>query len=95
MPCRLLVHIGAGLILVLSLWTLALLGLRARVSPAIVVIAILWGLLVPVLGLTQTRLLVGDLHWVIQVLHLVVGISAIGQAEALGQRIRRAPVPAV
>jgi hypothetical protein len=59
-----------------------------------VAFASLWGLLVVVLGLTQGRLLTGDVHWVIQVLHLLVGLGAIGQAEGLGRRARQAPVAA-
>jgi len=48
---------------------------------------------VPVLGLAQDRLLPGSAHWLIQVLHLLVGLAAIGQGEALAARILRRPVP--
>ena len=84
------VHILLGLVLVLSLWTLAFIAARFGAPIGFVVVAFLWGLLVPVFGLTQTRLLTGDAHWVIQVLHLLVGLVAIGQAEGLGRRIREA-----
>jgi hypothetical protein len=83
------VHILVGLILVLSLWTLAFIGARSGVQPGLVVVAFLWGLLVPILGLTQSQILTGGAHWLIQVLHLLVGLAAIGQGEALGARIRR------
>jgi hypothetical protein len=88
------VHILSGLLLVLGLWTLALVGARAGVQPGFVVAAFLWGLVVIVLGLTQGQILTGGAHWVIQVLHLLVGLSAIAQAEALGQRIKRS-APAI
>jgi hypothetical protein len=88
------VHMLAGLLLVLSLWTLAFLAARSGVQPGFVALAFLWGLLVPVLGLTQGMLLVGSGHWLVQVLHLLVGLAAIGQAEGLGQRIKRAPAAA-
>jgi len=84
------VHIVSGLLLVVGLWILALIGARSGVAPGLVVLAFLWGLLVVVLGLTQGQILTGDAHWVIQVLHLLVGVSAIAQAEGLGQRIKRA-----
>jgi hypothetical protein len=84
------VHILVGLILVLSLWTLALVGARAGVQPGLVVVAVLWGLLVVILGLTQSQILTGGAHWLVQALHLLVGLAAIGQGEALGARIRRA-----
>jgi hypothetical protein len=82
------VHMLVGFVLVLSLWTLAVLAARAGVHPGLVILAMLWGGLVPVLGLTQDRLLPGDAHWVIQVLHLLVGLGAIGQAEGLAARIK-------
>ena len=83
------VHMLVGFVLVLSLWTLAVLAARAGVHPAFVALAIVWGLIVPILGLTQQRLLPGDAHWVIQVLHLLVGLGAIGQAEGLAACIKR------
>ena len=81
-------HMLVGFVLVLSLWALAVLAARAGVHPGLVILAVLWGGLVPVLGLTQDRLLPGDAHWMIQVLHLLVGLGAIGQAEGLAARIK-------
>jgi hypothetical protein len=89
------VHILSGLVLVLSLWALAFIGARSGVQPGLVAAAFVWGLLVVVLGLTQGDILTTGPHWVIQVLHLLVGLAAIGQAEALGVRIRRSPATAV
>jgi hypothetical protein len=83
------VHMLVGLLLVLSLWTLAFIAARMGVRPGLVIVAFLWGLLVPVLGVMQDGILVGDLHWLVQVLHLLVGLAAIGQAESLGAGIRR------
>jgi hypothetical protein len=83
------VHILVGLILVLSLWTLAFIGARSGAEPGLVVVALAWGLLLPILGLTHSQILTGSAHWLIQVLHLVVGLAAIAQGEALGVRIRR------
>lgn len=81
------VHMLIGSVLVLALWTLAILGARAGVNPGLVALALAWGFIVPVLGLTQTRLLPSAGHWVIQVLHLLVGLAAIAQAEGLAARI--------
>ena len=82
-------HMLLGIVLVLSLWTLAAIAAVSGVTPAMVVLAFLWGLLVVVLGFTQDSILTGDAHWLIQVLHLLVGLGAIGSAESLGVRIRR------
>jgi hypothetical protein len=83
------VHMWNGFLLVLMLWFLALLAAHAGAGPGPVSLAALWGLVVPVLGLTQTSLLPGGFHWIIQVLHLVVGLGAIGQGEGLAAGIRQ------
>jgi hypothetical protein len=80
-------HLLSGLGLVLSLWTVALVALRGGVGPGPVALAVLWGLLVVALGVTQTQLLPGELHWIIQLLHLLVGLVAIGLAGAVVRRI--------
>ena len=81
-------HMLLGLVLVLALWVLAGLAARAGVPLGLVALAVAWGLIVPALGLTQDQLLPGSAHWVIQVLHLLVGLGAIGQAEGLAARIK-------
>ena len=83
-----LLHILLGLLLVLGLWTLAAIAIRAHVAVGIAVLALAWGVVMPVLGLTQQNLLTGGAHWVIQVIHLLVGLGAIGIAEALGAAIK-------
>lgn len=82
------VHMLLGITLVLALWTLAVLAAIAGVNMSLVTLALVWGLIVPILGLTQTRLLPGSAHWVIQVIHLLVGLGAIGQADTLARRIK-------
>lgn len=86
------VHMIIGLVLVLGLWTLAVVGLRARASRGLVALSIVWGLVVPALGMTQEQLLPGSLHPIIQILHLVVGIAAMGMAETLAGQIRERSV---
>lgn len=83
------VHMLLGSTLVLALWTLAILAAVARVHLGLVALAIVWGLIVPILGMAQVSLLPGSAHWLIQVLHLLVGVAAIGQAENLARRIKR------
>jgi hypothetical protein len=82
-------HMLLGIVLVLGLWVLAILAWRAA-PPGLVIGAVVWGLIVVWLGLNQQTLVPGDLHWLIRVLHLLVGLAAIGLAEALGRRIRLA-----
>jgi hypothetical protein len=79
------VHTWLGFLLVVSLWAQALLAARSGVQPVLAVVAIVWGLIVVILGMTQTTLLPGPSHWVIQVLHLLVGVGAIGLGETLAR----------
>jgi hypothetical protein len=84
-------HRVLGFVLVFSLWALAALAARAGVGRSAVWLAVAWGLVVPIVGLTQDQLLVGSAHWLIRVLHLLLGVGAMGQAERLailsGQRL--------
>jgi len=80
-------HMALGVVLVLSLWALAVLAAVARVSLGLVILSVAWGFVVPILGVVQTRLLPGPAHWVIQVLHLLVGMAALGLADTLATRI--------
>ena len=89
------IHELLGLVLVLSLWALAFFAARARVSTGLVMLAAAWGLGAAILGIVQGQLLTGDWHWTIQVLHLLIGLGAIGQGEILGNRMRRIAEPEV
>lgn len=40
------------------------------------------------LGLNQAQFLTGSLHWIVQVVHLLLGLGAIGQAENLAARTK-------
>jgi len=87
------VHMLAGIVLILALWTLAIVAAVSGVHRGIVALATIWGLIVPILGMTQTRLLPGDAHWVIQVLHLLVGIVAMSLGQGLANRIKQIHTP--
>lgn len=83
-------HILIGLVLVLALWALALIALRSGGQPELAGLALVWGLLVVIFGLAQRNLLPGGTHWFIQALHLLIGLVALGLAEMLSVRMRRA-----
>jgi hypothetical protein len=87
------VHMFTGFFLVLLLWTLAILAARAGVGWGRVALALAWGLIMPALGMTQTRLLPGSFHIVIEALHLLVGVAAVGMGENLARRIKQAGQP--
>jgi hypothetical protein len=76
-------------VLIASLWTLAFIAARSGVSMVLVVLAAGWGVLAMLLGWGQQYLLTGSWHWVIQVLHVVISMAAVGWGRVLASRIRR------
>jgi hypothetical protein len=87
-------HQLIGILIVLGLWTQAALAVRAGARPGMAVAAVVWGVAVIVVGLTQRELLPGSAHVVIEVLHLLLGLGAVGLADTLATRAkaRLAPV---
>jgi hypothetical protein len=81
------VHILTGVLIVVGLWILAILALIARGRPALVGFALVWGLALPALGMTQATILVGPMHWIIRVVHLLMGLIALGTADALAKHV--------
>jgi O-antigen/teichoic acid export membrane protein len=88
-PALVPVHMIVGLIFVFALWCLAGVGTRAGVQMGITVRAVVWGFLVLIFGMLQRQMEPGPNHWYIRVLHLVIGLVAIGVAEMVGSRIQR------
>jgi len=70
------IHELFGIVGVLGLLMLAGMAVWTRGSRLLGVGGIIYALLVPAFGMTQTLLLVGNLHWLIQAAHLLVGIGA-------------------
>ena len=86
-------HIISGIVIVLTLWTVAVLALVARTRRGLALFGLLWGLALPAFGMQQASILVGSMHWIIRVLHLLMGLAAMALAGMLGQAILAA-VPA-
>jgi hypothetical protein len=72
------VHIALGIILTLSL---ILAGILVRIarggSWGLMIGAFLLSIVVVLFGLRQSSLLTGELHWIIRVIHLLLGISMV------------------
>jgi hypothetical protein len=83
------IHILTGFIMSLTMLLIGIVGFLSRVKPALPIIAILWALLLPYVGFAQLRTLPGTHRLIIQVIHLLIGICAIGIAEALAAKIKR------
>ncbi len=84
-----IVHIVLGFAVVLSLFVLGIAqGLQGG-SFGLALATFVVGFLLALVGLFQTRWLTGSNHWVIQVIHLILGLLAIGLGEMIGGRYRR------
>jgi hypothetical protein len=83
------VHMRMGEVLIALLWFLAAMGLRAGVKAGLVIGAIVYGLLAFVFAMAMGTLLPGGAHVVIRVVHLLIGLGAVGLAESIGARIKR------
>ena len=82
-------HMGLGVLVVIGLWALCAMSARSGASSGFAVGAAIWGLLVPFVGILQLHIMLDGAHWVIQVIHLILGLGAMGLAEALGGRLKR------
>jgi hypothetical protein len=77
------VHRTVGVLFVLALWTIAVIAIVQRRAVGVATFAIAWGVLVAGLGFMQQAILPGDFHWIIRVLHIVIGMAAMPIAERL------------
>ncbi|HEU0000361.1 MAG TPA: hypothetical protein VFQ36_05655 [Ktedonobacteraceae bacterium] len=84
------VHMIVGIIAVLSLWTLGIMqGLRGG-SFGLALATFVVGFLLVLVGLFQQKWLPDPAnHWIIQVIHLVLGLAAIGLGERVAGLYRR------
>jgi ubiquinone/menaquinone biosynthesis C-methylase UbiE len=81
-------HMAFGMGFVVALWTLAVLAALRGLRPLFALLVVGWGLMIPVFGIVQTRLLPGPHHWAVRVIHLVVGLAAMVMAARLVRFIR-------
>jgi hypothetical protein len=83
------VHMRLGEILIALLWLLAGMGLRAGVKAGLTFGAIVYGLLAFLFAINMGRFLPGGAHEIIRVLHLLIGLGAVGLAESIAARVKR------
>jgi hypothetical protein len=78
-------HMALGALFVLVLWSLAVLALTARRAVGLAVFALIWGVVIAGFGAAQQGLLVGDLHWIVRIVHLAIALAAMPIAERLAK----------
>ncbi len=70
------IHEMLGSIGVLGLFILGSVAVFIKGSRRLSVVGIIYALVVPAFGITQTLILPGSLHWLVQIVHLLLGIGA-------------------
>ena len=84
-------HMLLGFLAVGALWVIGFAQAFARRGSWIIAAsALIVGAAMIVIGMTQSSLLVGEFHWVIQVIHLVLGLLTIGIGHMAAARYRKA-----
>jgi hypothetical protein len=87
-----MLHMLLGLLVALSLWVLGGAIATTKGGIGLAIGAFVFGLLLIWFGLNQQGMLVGDLHWLIQILHLLLGLFAAGFGEMIVGRYKRSQV---
>ncbi|MFL5691039.1 MAG: hypothetical protein ACJ795_04475 [Ktedonobacteraceae bacterium] len=80
------IHMLFGLIVALTLLIMSIIAVSTRGMRIWGIAGIVYALIVPVFGLTQFGILIGDLHWLIQTAHMLVGIGAMVLAGIMSAR---------
>jgi hypothetical protein len=80
-------HIALGSIFVLDLWVLAVIALFALSARGLALFTLLLGGVIMWFGTAQMSMLPGDMHWAVQVVHLLLGVSAMALAEPLSKAL--------
>ncbi len=83
------IHMLFGLTVALALLVLSIVMVATRGTRLLGAVGIVYALILPVFGLTQSGILIGSLHWLIQAAHLLVGLGALALAGIMGTRYIR------
>lgn len=83
------IHILFGLIVALVLLLLSVVATFSRGLRRLGAIGIAYAVIVPIFGVTQQLILVGDLHWLVETAHLAVGFGALALIGVIGERFTR------
>jgi hypothetical protein len=82
------IHLLFGLLVTLGLLVMSIIALTASRQRIWGMVGIVYAVILLIFGESQSNILVGNLHWLIQALHTLIGIGAIVLTGALGARYR-------
>jgi len=82
-------HMVLGIVTAVSLGAIAIVASVAGVRVPMALIGLVWAALTIFVGYNQNAWMAGSSHWVIEAVHLILGVGAIGMAESLAAGIAR------
>ena len=83
-------HMLLGLLAVAALWVIGIAQAFSKGgSWTIAACALVIGAVTIVIGLYQSSMMVGEFHWIIQIVHLVLGLLTIGLGHMGAARYRK------
>src|SRR5260370_415353 len=83
------IHMLFGLIVALALLILAVIAVFSSGLRRLGAVGIVYAFIVPIFGVTQQMILVGDLHWLVETAHLVVGFGPLALIGGIGEGLPR------
>jgi len=83
------IHMLFGLLVTLGLLVMSIIALTVRELRIWGIVGIFYAIILPIFGDSQSTILVGNLHWLIETLHMLVGIGAIALTSLIGARYTR------
>jgi hypothetical protein len=87
------IHMLFGITFALSFLLLSIIMQFTQGMRLLGTVGIIYALILPVFGITQVNLLLGDWHWLIQVAHLLVGLGALTLIQITSLRYQRLKQP--
>jgi hypothetical protein len=86
-------HMLLGFLAVGALWVIGLAQAFSQGGSWVVAFcALIVGAAMMVIGMMQSSLMVGEFHWVVQLIHLLLGLLTIGIGHMAAARYRKASV---
>jgi|SRR6266581_2529179 len=82
------IHMLFGLLVTLGLLVMSIIALTVSGLRIWGIVGIVYAIIVPIFGVSQSNILVGHLHWLIQTLHVLVSLGALVLTGFLGARYR-------
>ncbi len=83
------IHMLFGLLVTVGLLVMSIIALTARGLRIWGLVGIVYAIILLIFGEAQSNILAGNLHWLIQALHTLIGIGAIVLTGALGAHYMR------